>query len=106
MDGKIGKVIEEIKQLNREKAAKFGIQEVQPEKGQKRERMTLADATFNERDELSVLFEKRPSRMLNHQTTTTENDERVVSSYESYRSMMKAEASKKVAKQNSHKEVP
>jgi hypothetical protein len=27
LDGKIGKVIEEIKQLNREKAAKFGIQE-------------------------------------------------------------------------------
>ena len=105
MDGKIGKVIEEIKQLNREKAAKFGIQEVS-EKGQKRERMTLADATFNERDELSVLFEKKPSRMLNHQTTTTENDERAVSSYESYRSMMKTEASKKVAKQNSHKEVP
>lgn len=105
MDGKIGKVIEEIKQLNREKAAKFGIQE-QPEKGQKKERMTLADATFNERDELSVLFEKKPSRMLNHQTTTTENDERAVSSYESYRSIMKTEASKKVAKQNSHKEIP
>ena len=64
--------------------------------------MTLADATFNERDELSVLFEKKPpSRMLNHQTTTTENDERAVSSYESYRSIMKSEASKKVAKQNS-----
>lgn len=66
--------------------------------------MTLADATFNERDELSVLFEKKPpSRMLNHQTTTTEND---VSSYESYRSIMKSEASKKVAKQNSQKEMP
>ena len=62
--------------------------------------MALADATFNERDELSVLFEKKPpSRMLNQQTTTTEND---VSSYESYRSIMKSEASKKVAKQNSH----
>jgi hypothetical protein len=46
LDGKIGKVIEEIKQLNREKAAKFGIQE-QPEKGLQKERMTLADATFN-----------------------------------------------------------
>ena len=98
MDGKIGKVIEEIKQLNRDKAAKFGMQE----QGHQKQRMTLADATFNERDELSVLFERKPSQMLNHQTTTTENDERAVSSYESYRSVMKTEASKKVTKQNSH----
>ena len=44
--------------------------------------------------------------MLNHQTTTTENDERAVSSYESYRSIMKTEASKKVVQQNSQKEIP
>ena len=90
LDDKIGKVIEEIKQLNREKAAKFGIKPQNPSSGVVQgKQMNLADATFNDRDELSALFEKRPNsatrkRLFNH--LTTESDERGASSYESYRS--------------------
>ena len=59
IDNKIGKVIEEIKQLNREKAA--AKQKIMvPLPSEKSREMNLADATFNERDELSALFEKKP----------------------------------------------
>jgi hypothetical protein len=72
--------------------------------------MNLADATFNDRDELSALFEKKPSdqsskkRLFNH--LTTESDDRGVSSYESYRSQIKTETSKKQDNYGSLKQIP
>jgi hypothetical protein len=44
LNDKIGKVINEIKQLNQEKAQRFGLQR------------GWGDATFNERDELSRIL--------------------------------------------------
>jgi hypothetical protein len=74
--------------------------------------MNLADATFNERDELSALFEKKPvmqssrKRLFNN-PTTTESDDRgaAASSYESYRSQLKNEGSQKFLHQGSTKSI-
>ena len=73
--------------------------------------MNLADATFNERDELSALFEKKPvmqssrKRLFNNPTTTDSDDRGAASSYESYRSQLKNEGSQKLLHQGSTKSI-
>lgn len=94
LDEKIGKVISEIKQLNKQKAERYGIAESIGNSSRTRQVnhcnttkaaavKNLADATFNERDDFTALFEKKES-----------------SSYENYRNQLMAASCTNLKPQN------